>query len=168
MDDKPHGEEPEEEGPWNPEDEKLERKYLRKVIEMMDRALQREREAESRRDEHAREIRTKMDQAVRSAARNLAGQVPSPHAPDGADPLIVVRPIENGFVVSFMEVVKADPAVPRSVPPEILQGLPPGATVVGAALSFKRVEAFVSEASAVVPYMERAMKSLRELERAEG
>jgi len=166
LDDKPSEGEPEE-GPWNPDDEKLERRYLKKVIEMMERAMRREDESDQGRALREAALRSRMDQAARGAARGVAARVPSPHDPAGTPPLVVVRPIENGFIISFLEIVKSGtPPGPLLGPPEI--ELPPNMEVVASVLSFKRVEAFVQEAAGVIPYMERAMKSLREMEKAEA
>jgi hypothetical protein len=172
LDDKPTGGsggsgDGEEEAPWNPDDDRLERKYLKKVIEMMERAIKREDDSEQARSDREAMLRARMDQAARGAARGIAARVPSPHDPSGGAPLIVVRPIENGFIVSFLEITKAG-ITPGPVPVPPGTDLPPDAVVVGSVISFKRIEAFVSDAAAVVPYMERAMKSLREMEKAEA
>lgn len=166
LDDKPAEGEGEE--PWNPEDDKLEKRYLKRLVEMMERAFKREDEAAEDKVRHEEMLRSKMSQAARGAAREIAARVPSPHTPGGTPPLIAIRPIENGFILSFLEIVKSSvsPACLPPLPPGM--ELPPDATVVGSVISFKRVEAFVQDAAGVVPYMERAMKSLREMEKSEA
>lgn len=164
LDDKP--EDDPEDVPWNPDDEKLERRYLRRMVEMMERAIERENRSDRLQSEYDSKLYEVQKETAMSTIRGIAGQLPSPHSPDGTSPLIVVRPIENGFILSFLEVLEVGPNAAHSIPADIAEKLGSDVAKVRPILSVRRVEAFFVSPGEVVPYMERATKSLRELGRA--
>lgn len=147
------------ERPWSPDDENLEREYLRELIKLLRRGMRREEEAERREKELERVAKKNLHETARGIARSVAARQPSnaPAATDEGCPLVSIRPIDNGFVVSFVEIVK-------DLPSEVLGVMPPGQIPEGHQIFiFRRVEAFIENAAAAVPYLERALRSLRSM-----
>lgn len=145
---------PEGEEPWNPDDEKIEKKYLKKVIELIDRQMKREDDVERK--------KKVLDQ--RLDARIVRGLPPPPGvgAYMGLEPNVTIRPIENGFLVIFQEIAHECESAPMEHPrgSEIIVPVSPIVMV-------RQVEAFVRNEEEAAPLLKRAFDTLRKIREEE-
>lgn len=143
-----HGEEE-----WSPEDDKIEHKFLKKLMKKMDREEQKDLERE-RASKEAREKLTRLQERV-PRPPPFYGYSKSPWGPQ-----IRIRPIENGFVISYAEILQP-PKGPES-PEASLEFVAPG-EVIGPYVSMKYVDVFVRDATEAVSVLSRAFDEIRKV-----
>jgi hypothetical protein len=120
--------------PWNPDDDKIEKKFLKKLMDKMDK----DEEKERKREEESRQ-RLKTLQAISPRPMPGEGRVMYGTGQYFGD-LVLIRPIENGFLVSFNEVL--------------------GEPVMSDFVSTRKVEVFVTDAAASLAVLKRAMTAV--------
>lgn len=141
---------PEEEG-WNPDDEKIGKKLLKRQLDIMDevlRGMKEEREARGKQDMH--------QHGPDCTPPNPLGVIVAAITPSSN---CQIRPISNGFIIRYLETKRVFSAGIAGQP------MTPAVTIP------RLVEAFSVDADGLLPHIMAALESMRliyDLERQNG
>lgn len=161
----------EKEEEWSQENEKLGEKFIKKMISRMDREDQKEQEREKSVRESKERLNRAQTQQSHGVVRVIAPGVMAPDYGVDGGATILIRPIENGFLISYIEV--ACPPEPAAIPqpPQENSGERFGyvtSEIGNPYLSARKVEVFVKDSTEAVPVVGKAMDAARALHKLQN
>jgi len=143
-------EEDDVEKPWDPEEETIEKEYMKLAKKFMKEQLdhlQSQKEAAQR---------------PKPAQSPMAMGLGMLVAGIGQTPGVMIRRIENGFLMTYNEVKETSVGLGNALP--LPAGAPPGMAQALAALPHvHKVEVFVKDAAEALPHLQTAMASMEKM-----